>query len=551
MEKAGKKNLKILLIVPKYSDNLDFNSALENLNYNYSFPLGLGYIATAIKKEGYSLSVLNMNHHKGTLSQVLFNGLNKQKYDIVATGHTAMGFSVVKKIVRGAKRHPSKPKIILGGSLITSEKELMFKTLSPDYAVYGEGEITIVKLLRCIENKKDLNKVKGIIFRDRKGKIIITPPRELIKNIDEIPFPDFEGLGFGDYINNQLTNTVYYQNCYDNPRPLHILASRSCPFQCTFCYHSLGTGYRERSIKNVLAEIEFMIKKHNINILCINDDLFSAREERLMEFCRGIEKINKERGQKIKWTCQLAVKTVNNNLLKTLKKAGCEIISYGFESFSEKVLKSMKKPIAPREIDLAFKSTIKEKMGIQANFIFGDPAETIETSKKTLNYWKNECKGQVVLGFIQPYPKSEIYTHCISKGIIKDKLDYIENGMTSNKIINMTNSMSEGDIKNLSHKVNKLKNKHYSFVVPKSITLKGKNYSVKIKCPFCNKRIVYKNYFLQSRLMYATNGLVCRSCNMRSNVISPLLFLLIKFHLLSLIEKTYFKVKKIRSNSVK
>lgn len=535
------KTLKILLVVPRYS-------GLESVNYDYAFPLGLGYISSMMKKARYDVSVLNLNHQRGAITEILNQLMDKKKYDIVATGHTGMGFSIVKKITEVARTHSSKPKIILGGALITSEKELMFKTLKPDYAVYGEGEVTIIELLKCIKKKGDFRKIDGIIFKDKEGKIIVTNPREPIKDINKIPFPDFEGLGFKEYLNKQFTNTKYFHNYYDFPRTLPILASRSCPFQCTFCYHSIGTRYRERSIKNVIDEVKFMIKKYNINIISIYDDLFSIRRERIIEFCKRINKINEKLSQKIKWTCQLSVTNIDDKLLKIMKAAGCEVISYGFESFSEEVLKSMRKPITPRQIDSAVKATMNAKIGIQGNFIFGDPAETVETSKKTLDYWKHKCKGQVNLLFIQPYPGSEIYKRCISKGIIKNKIDYIKNSMTTNVIFNMTDSMTDKEINKLSKSIQKLGLKYHKFIKPESVIKKDRRYEVAIKCPFCNNKITYGNYFLQSRLIYATYGLVCRSCNMRFNVISPLLHLMKKMSITPLMERMYFKINKIRMN---
>jgi radical SAM superfamily enzyme YgiQ (UPF0313 family) len=550
-EKNKKRELKILLIIPKYADILNFNNKLENINYNYTFPLGLGYISSAMKKAGYPVTVLNLNHEKGTIHDLIHKHLDKEKYDIVATGHTGMGFSVVQKIVNSARVHSSNPKIILGGALITSEKELMFKTLNPDYAVYGEGEVSVVNLLKCIESNGDLSKVKGIMFYDADKKIIMTPPENAIKNIDKIPFPDFEALGFSDYLDNQFTNTGYYQNYYDFPRPLPILASRSCPFQCTFCYHSIGRGYRERSMKNFIKEIKSMIKKYNINIICIYDDLFSAKKQRILDFCNEINKLNEKLPQKIKWTCQLSVSTVDDELLKIMKNAGCETISYGFESFSEDVLKSMNKPITPEQIDFALKTTLKHNIGVQANFIFGDPAETIETSRKTLEYWKENCKGQVNLGFIQPYPGSKIYERCFSKGIIKDKLDYIQNEMTTDAVINMTDSMTDKDIHDLEKEIKKLKSRYYNFIVPKSVTRQNKGYEVAVKCPFCSNTVTYGNYFLQNKFIYASIGLVCRNCNMRFNIVSPLVNLMKKTFLLPVIEKIYYRVKKFRYNAIK
>jgi radical SAM superfamily enzyme YgiQ (UPF0313 family) len=540
----GNSDLKILLIIPRYN-------GFESVNYDYAFPLGLGYIASVIKQEAYDLSIVNLNHKKGTIKDILSPLLNAKKYDIVATGHNAMGFLMVQKISEIVRDHPSKPKIILGGALVTSEKELMFKTLKPDYAVCGEGEITIIKLLKCMQKKGDFRKVKGIMFED-KGQMIVTPAQPPIADINKLPFPDFEGLGFDEYLQNQLPNNVFYfQNSYDFPRTLPLLASRSCPYQCTFCYHSLGTKYRERSMDNVMEEIELMVKKYKINIIAIYDDLFSARRGRILEFCDRINKVSANLPQQIKWTCQLSVLDIDEELLKTMKDAGCEVISYGFESFNQEVLKSMQKPITPKQIDYALKTTMKSKIGIQANFIFGDPAETVESSRETLQYWKKHCKGQVGLWFIQPYPGSQIFHNCVSKGIIKNKLDYIKNGMTKDVVFNMTDSMTDKEIRKLSQTITKMGLQHYNFIKPISVKKKNKKYEIEIKCPFCHENIQYKNYSLQNRLVYATYGLSCRSCKMRFNVVSPLLYLLKQMSITPLLERLYFKINKIKMNAAK
>jgi len=537
-------NLKILLVIPRYN-------GFESADYSYIFPLGLGYISSVMKQAGYDVTILNLNHQNGTITDILNRWLDKEKYDIVATGHTGMGFSIIKKIKDVSRIHSSKPKIIIGGALITSEKELMFKTIEPDYAVYGEGEVTIVELLKCIEHKGDFGKVDGIIFKDEKGKMVITNQREPIKEINKIPFPDFEGLGYKEFLEHQFTNSWYYYNYYDFPRPLPILASRSCPYQCTFCYHSMGTKYRERTIDNVMEEIEFMIKKYNINTLIIYDDLFSANKERIFEFCRRMKKINDKRKQKIIWMCQISVLNVDDKMLRTLKESGCEILSYGFESFSEEVLKSMRKPITPKQIDHAFKSTIRAKINVQANFIFGDPAETVETSNRTLEYWKRECKGQVAILFIQPYPGSAIFNGCVKRGIIKNKLDYIKNHMNKNVVYNMTNSMTDKEINTLFKKMQKLGLKYHKFVTPTNIVKKNRRYEVTVKCPFCKETTTYKNYFLQNQFIYATYGLICRSCNMHFNVISPLLNVFKKLSITPMMERVYFRINKFRMKFVR
>ncbi len=540
--KRSKKSLKILLVVPRYN-------LTNKIDYNYTFPLGLGYISSTVKNAGYDVSVLNLNHNNGTIAEIMKTELDKQDYDIIGTGHTGMGYSVIKKTTEFAREHKSKPKVIIGGAVITPDPETMFGALKPDYAVVSEGEKTVLDLLECIENNGDPKDVKGIVYRNESGKISITPPREPIEDIDAIPAPDFEGLGFKEFLDHQYTNRYYYNNQFDYPRTYPMLCSRSCPFQCTFCYHAIGTKYRERTMANITEELEHAVTAYKINMVNLYDDLFSYKKERVYEFCNLIENLREKVGWEIKWTCQLAVITVDKEMLNRMKESGCDIISYGFESYSPEVLKSMRKPITPQQIDSAFKSTVEAKMSVQANFIFGDPAETKETAKQTLDYWKNNCEGQVSLLFIQPYPGSAIHKLCLEKGLIKDKLHYVENDMNRTVIFNMTNNMTDKELIELNEEMQKLRMQYGKFVIPKHVKrIDGQTdearYEVNVQCPFCKDDLVFKNFYLQNELMYLSY-IICRNCNMRFNVLSPLMKLSKDIYFLPLIEKYYRQVTKI------
>ncbi|MCX6746789.1 MAG: radical SAM protein [Candidatus Pacearchaeota archaeon] len=491
--------MKILIIVPKYTLSTE---------RDYLFPLGLAYISSTLKREKYSVDCLNLNQLKGTVEDIISSHLNNNIYEYVLTGGNSMMFSQFQKIIQ-ITRKKSSSKIIIGGPIITSEPELMLNSFNPDFAVIGEGEETIVELINVIEKKKNLKQIKGIIYKD-KEKVIITENREPIKDLEKIPYPDFDGFGFEEHLKN-MHNLNFQSN--DFPRNYPILMSRGCPNNCTFCWH--GTRYRSRSIKDVMKEIEWAISKFKINHLQIYDDCLGADKEQLKEFCKEIKKLSKKTGIHLTWNCQFLTGSVETQILKMMKDAGCEAISYGFESFSPTVLKSMRKPITPEQIDFALKETLKAKIAVQANFIFGDPAETKETAKETLDYWKKNANTQINLFFVQPYPGSDLYKYCIEKGIIKDRLDYIQNRMSPDARINMTKEMSDKEIHDLGDEILILFSKYAKFVRPISMKKTNSNiYAFKVKCPYCHEEIVYKNYFIPNPFMYGFH-LVCRNCHMQ------------------------------------
>ena len=501
--------MKVLLIVPRYG---------SISGYDYMFPLGLDYILTVLKKH-YDVDCLNLNHVDSP-KDAINNALNLKDYDFVGTGSNSMGYSVVKMIIDTVREHKSRPKIVLGGQIITTEPELIFDALRPDFGVIGEGEETIVELLEAVKDGRDLSLVDGIIFR--KDKIVQTPKRVPVENLDSIPFPELEAIGFKELLENTHCNFAPYTSIFDKPRIYPILASRSCPFQCTFCYHE--GKFRKRSIKNVMDELNIAVKKYKINLVSLYDDCFAFDRGRIIEFCSEIKKLQSEISWELKWMCQLIVTVVDAELLKILKDAGCVAVSYGFESISPIVLKSMRKHITPEQIDAALKKTLDAGLFVIANFIFGDVAETIDTANATIDYWKENCKGQVSFTPVRPYPGSELYKHCLEKGIIKDRLEFIKSlsALTLWYDFNMTDNMSNEELKGLIHRISHLEAKYYKRVRPIKTQRYNGTYSFKVRCPFCAEVIEYNNISLG--LLSASKSwiygvpVICRHCYMRFKI---------------------------------
>jgi len=526
--------MNLLIVIPKYN-------LTNKPNYNYAFPLGLAYIFTIVSNSKHNIECINLNHLNGTTEELLTNALNKKNYDIVCTGYMAIGYTAIEKIVKTAKKHISNPITIVGGSIITSEPKLMFNSLNPDFAIVGEGEITIIDLLDSVESNSNLNNVNGIMFRE-KNQIIITKPREIIQDLDTIPFPKLDELGFQEFLENQENDANF--NLTDNPKPYTILCSRGCPYQCTFCYHSLGYKYRRRSIKNILEEIRQAVKKYNINSLEILDDLFSIDKQRVYDFCDEINKLNRGLTEPLSWSSQFSVNNIDKKLLEAVKEAGCNVISFGFESYSQKVLNSMKKPITPEQIDRAIKLTREVGLGLQGAFIFGDPAETKETAKETLDYWKKNAEGQIRLFFIQPYPGSELFNRCVEKRIIKDKLDFIKNKISHTTWINMTDKMTDKEILELKKEILEARRKYYPYTIPSKIKKTSKNkYEIEITCPLCKEKINYKNCTIKNRF-YFNKLFACKNCFKRVLIVNrPYKFTMDYYNQLEFLRRNYLSIR--------
>ncbi len=504
--------MKILIVA------IRFNPDVKNANYNYHMPVGLAYISSVLKKNGYEVNWLNLNHYDGIIDDLIRKALAQERYDCILTGGLSIFYPRIKSCVNSIRKYAPYAQIVLGGGAISSQPELIFKTLRPDYLIIGEGEQTILELLNCLENKGNLNEIDGIGYHGADGELVLTKARKAIKDIDSLPYPDYEGLGYDAYLRHMVPRpTDPYYDLLDYPRPYPLVSSRSCPFSCTFCFHPIGKVYRQRSIPSIIDELNFAINRYRINIIHVFDELFSYNKERVYEFCKQIKQLFKTVSWEVKWNCQIRVDKLDEELLATMKESGCYILSLGLESYSPTVLKSMHKEITPQQIDQTLQMTRKLNITIQGNFIFYDAAETPETAYETLNYWKNNIYsgGGLNLSYIQPYPGTALYNHCLNKGIIKDEIDFLENMTTwMARPINMSNTLTEQEFKKLQIDSYEAERKYHKYVEPLSAIKNNGMNEIHVKCPYCNIISIYKNYIFD-KYSDGLQHICCRNCRMR------------------------------------
>jgi anaerobic magnesium-protoporphyrin IX monomethyl ester cyclase len=499
---------KILIIVPRF---VPFTNQAS-----YVFPLGLAYISASLKQAGEPVDILNLNYYDSLQTDLLKEQLAMEKYSYILTGGLSHHYKIIKELILDLRKISPSSQIITGGGIITSSPQLMFDFLAPDYIVIGEGEVTIIELINCLNQNKPLADITGIGYKDETGSLIITPPRKAIKNIDEIPFPDLDGFEIKKFLKIQKPNDNLFTYIADNPRIMPIIASRGCPYNCTFCFHPIGRKYRSRSIDNFMEETEYLIKRYGVNNLAIMDELLSADRKRLFELCERLIELP----EKINWMCQLRVDSIDLEMLLKMKEAGCYLISYGFESASDKVLSSMGKKINSRQIRHAMELTRKAGINIQANFIFGDPAETTETSTETLNFWKEHQDYHLTLGYIRPYPGSVLWKNIIkeNKPDNNEKLLLIDSCVDNPPNISR---MNEKEWFSLQKEVQRaiISNDHFGKII-NSESQSEKIYTITVQCPHCHQETTYKNFQQRIKGIFK---LACRKCNQAMNI-SPMIF---------------------------
>ena len=505
--------MKVLLIIPRYC---------SKYGEYYDFPLGFGYISAALKIAGYDVHCLNLNNHQEPVENLVIKEVRKLQPNAIATGGLSVHYKHIKQVIGLTRIVSPNSTIIVGGGIISSEPELMLRALQADIGVIGEGDETIVKLMNCIKNESDLSIVNGIIFKSKESgeeKIVINPKATPIKDLDSLPFVDYEGLGMKEHLNFQrFTDRIWFNNINSSRivRGVEMIGSRSCPFDCSFCFHPLGRVYRERSLNNFFIEVEHLIETYNINSLMLLDELFAANAERLIEFCNRIKRYN------LKWTVQLRVDLVNEDVLDLMKNSGCVSISYGIESMSSKVLIGMKKHTKPLIIEQALDLTYKKCIDIQGNLIFGDSSETIFTAKETIDWWKHNRKYKLYLDSIQQYPGTKIYYDAINKGVLIDKLSFIERGCPTVNTTAMDDAMFNNIMSwiRFLNAVMILPAKLISF---KKISifdkLRGELYDIECICPHCGEYNKFSSLCMSEYLCgLKVPRLSCCVCNHRFDI---------------------------------
>lgn len=356
---------------PMFRHDTHFLSSGDN-----DIPIGLCYIAANLEKYGHEVKILD--------GQVVPEIENELEFIIKKENYEIIGFSSVTQTASGTIRLSNivkkiNPKIttIVGGVHPTvMGGEVLNQMPDIDIAAIGEGEITIVEILEYLQGKKHLNEIDGIAYRDEKNKIINNKKREIIKNLDDIPFPAYHLI--------DITKYTPPPGLFFRKPIVGMITARGCPFNCNFCADRvIWQGVcRLRKPESVLQEVELLAKKYGVKEIKFFDDTFTVNRKRTIEICEGIINLNLN----IIWRCSSRVDSVDPELLLLMKKAGLRSISYGVESGDEEILKKMNKRIKLDQIRNAVKWS--KEIGIETKgfFLLNYPGDTVETTEKTIAF---------------------------------------------------------------------------------------------------------------------------------------------------------------------
>jgi len=383
-------------------------------------PMGLLYIASPLEKNNHSVKIIDLffegwkegpikigDDNYFTMSdEWIIKKIKEFKPNLIGislmfTSQAEEGYKIAELV----KRIDKKIKIVVGGAHVCVAVEEVLSKKYIDYACVGEGEKTI----EMLANNVKLNKIPNLGYK-KNNKIKINQ-RKFIDRLDSIPFPALDLIDFKNYPSGAALEIV--------EKPVAIIeSSRGCPGDCVFCnaYTILGKKWRARSAKNVVDEIEWLVKNYGVREIQFIDDNVSLDKERMIEICKGI--VNRK--IKIKWTVPngIGIWSLDREVLIWMKKSGCYKLNFGIESGNSQTLKFIGKfkQLSNKKAEEVIK--IANELGIWTHgfCVFGFYDESLEQIIDTLNWTIKLDLDSAGFSIVTPYIGSKLYDYVKKKG---------------------------------------------------------------------------------------------------------------------------------------
>jgi len=373
---------------------------LQNIWYDY---MGVMSIAGYLKSKGHESCLFIEGGERD-----LIKAVRNYSPDLIGfpclTGSHQWALSMAERL----KRDLSTPNIF-GGIHATFFPEII-KYPQVDLVLRGEGEEALGEVLERMETDKPIEGIKGLSYK-RDGEIFLEEPAPLISDLNKLPSPDRD---------------LYYRYkmLADNPTK-HFMASRGCPFDCSFCYNSLEKklyhttkNLRFRKPEAVLDEIAYVKRKYPLKTVVFDDDILAVNVESLSELLDGYK-----RRIGLPFICNVRADLIDREIVKVLKQGGCFRVCMGVESGNEELrYKVLNKKIKDQKIIESARLLKEAGIKLLTNNIMGLPGETLEDALKTVKLNIRIKVDYPWCSILQPYPGTEIADYAIENGYV-EKID--------------------------------------------------------------------------------------------------------------------------------
>jgi len=374
---------------------------------NAAYPLGLAYLYSVLEEDGNEVKLLFLNNYDCEYSErEFFKCLEEYRPQVVGFQIFSMNRVSTFRVIEKMKNIYPQVQIIIGGIHTSIMYEQIVAKYPDVIAIIGEGENTVSELIKAFKLGNRFDDIEGIAF-SKDDHVVQTKQRELIEDLDHIPFPKHE---------------VFFES--EPGRKIgHIISSRGCPYNCSFCCLKLISQrkYRKRNILSVVEEIKYLKHRYpQLEHIQFHDDTFLLDNSRVIKFCKMII----EENLKLTFECSARVKPISSDMFYWMEKAGFKKIMFGLETGSEKLLKSIHKNINKKDVIELFKTLKPFKFTITTFLMCGFPGEDDNTISETIKLVKETQKIKynwiAGVGKLWVYPGTEVYNIMKKYGRIND-----------------------------------------------------------------------------------------------------------------------------------
>jgi len=397
--------MKLLLINPPETkmiraDNPEFMDERRGANPN----LGILYVAAvAREQDGWEAEVVDCVA-EGLSYEALKLRIKAAHADLIGiTVLTFTVYDVIDTLGICRKASPDTP-VIVGGphAHIYPEETLGWEGV--DMVATGEGEAVIPGLLSAFPDLEALKSVKGVVFQNADGDAVHTGYPDLISDLDHLPFPA-----------RDLTDIGLYSSVVSKHNPIStMITSRGCPYRCRYCDRPhLGKRFRAHSADYVVREMQECVAL-GIGEIFIYDDTFTVNRERVLEICR----LKTEKDIPLAFDIRARVDSVDMEMLKALKAAGCERIHYGVEAGTDRIQRLLGKGITLDQARKALRMTKEAGIETLAYFMIGAPTETRKDIRESIRFAKELNPDFLSITILAPFPETDIYAKALEEGVI-------------------------------------------------------------------------------------------------------------------------------------
>ena len=330
------------------------------------------------------------------------------KPDLVGISVLTVEVPSALKISKICKEYNPQMPVIWGGVHPTFLPEQVLKYGPVDIVVRGEGEMTFLEVCKKLEDGNlDTSGIEGASYR-KEDKIFHNQMRPLIDDIDSIPFP--------------ATHLILYPESFNYKSMGSMIASRGCPWQCTFCSSRLfwEKKLRMRSPQNIIDEIKTLKERYNLNYIMFWDDSFSVHKKVITKYCKDLAEANLN----VRWRTATRADLVEDEILYWMKKAGCLKLEIGVESGSPRMQKMIAKDIDNELVKKAFRLIKANGIATGAFFMAGFPEETEDDMNHTFNLMKELGIEEIAYNIFDPMPGSELLKRCEQLGLVSKDIDW-------------------------------------------------------------------------------------------------------------------------------